>query len=100
MRNIYEIIEEQKHMADVNIAFYELEHINESYIYLTEGSGGGIVKKVIDFIKTIMRKIKELVQKVISLFTGGKSGGGSSSSKKKRYIPEEDLDKEVKIPYI
>lgn len=100
MRNIYEIIEEQKHMVDVNIAFYELEHVNESYIYLTEGSGGGIVKKVVDFIKTIMRKIKELVQKVISLFTGGKSGGGSSSSKKKRYIPEEDLDKEVKLPYI
>ena len=75
MRNIYDIIAEQKAIVDINIASYDLNHTNNHLIsndyYLQEGIGEAIKKgagKVVELIKTIIRKIKELVSNVIGFF--------------------------------
>lgn len=106
MRNIYDIITEQKALIDVKFASHDLEYTvnyfanNQDTYYLQEGFGESIknfVKKVIEFIKSIINKIRELVRKFISFFTKSKSnsledelnakiaaanssGGGGSSS--------------------
>ena len=92
MRNIYDIIAEQKAMVDVNIASYDLQYTNEHFMinqdmyYLQEGfkdSIKNIVKKVKEFIKKIIQKIKELYRKVIGFF-------------KKSDDTVEDLEKKIK----
>ncbi len=65
MRNIYDIIAEQKAMVDVNIASYDLAGTTLNYIQ--EGFGEKVkkgAKQVVEFIKKILRKIKELCMKV------------------------------------
>ncbi len=92
MRNIYDIIAEQKAMVDINIASYDLQYTNEHFMinqdmyYLQEGfkdSIKNIVKKVKEFIKKIIQKIKELYRKVIGFF-------------KKSDDTVEDLEKKIK----
>lgn len=71
MRNIYDIISEQKALVDINICSYEMNYIVEEFEYVQEGIGEGLknaAKKVIEFIKTIIRKIKELFQKMFGFF--------------------------------
>lgn len=81
MKNIYDIITEQKAIVDVNIASYDLEytvnHMIDNDCYLQEGLGDNvrnIAQKVIEFIKTIINKIKELVNKAIGYFKNMKRG--------------------------
>ena len=92
MRNIYDIIAEQKAMVDINIASYDLQYTNEHFMmnqdtyYLQEGfkdSIKNIVKKVKEFIKKIIQKIKDLYRKVIGFF-------------KKSEDSVEDLEKKIK----
>ena len=81
MRNIYDIIEEQKALAEINIAKYDLDYVtsylsesSENY-YLEEGLGEGIknaANKVVEIIKKIINKIKEMFRKVINWLTGKK----------------------------
>ena len=62
MRNIYDIIEEQKALVEINIAKYDLDYVtnylsesSENY-YLEEGLGEGIknaANKVVEIIKKI-----------------------------------------------
>lgn len=82
MRNIYDIIEEQKAIVDVNIASYDLIYVTEHFInhqenyYLQEGVGEGIKKAanmVADIIKKIIKGIRELINKVVGFFTGRKN---------------------------
>ena len=71
MRNIYDIIEEQKAMVSVNICSYELNYIAEEFKCLQEGVGEtvkNVVNKIIEFIKMVIRKIKELLGKVFGFF--------------------------------
>lgn len=71
MRNIYDIISEQKALVDVNISSYELVYISEEFDYVQEGIGEGIknlVKKIVEFIKTVIKKIKEFISKVVGYF--------------------------------
>lgn len=79
MRNIYDIITEQKIIVDINITSYDMDytinHLSEQCdLYcVQEGMGEGIknvANKIIEFIKSIIRKIRELIQKVINFFTG------------------------------
>ena len=116
MRNIYDIITEQKATIDVKMASYDLEYTinhfmhNQDNYYLQEGFGEGVknlAKKIIEFIKSIINKIKELIKKVISFFLGTKSevqkmeekiaqaeqGGGSSKSEDKGESEEKSEDK-------
>lgn len=81
MRNIYDIITEQKIVIDINMSSYDMEYtINQLYeqcdLYcVQEGVGEGIknvANKIIEFIKSIIRKIRELIQKVINFFTAKK----------------------------
>lgn len=81
MRNIYDIITEQKIVIDINMSSYDMEYtINQLYeqcdlYYVQEGIGEGIknvANKIIEFIKSIIRKIRELIQKVINFFTDKK----------------------------
>ena len=73
MRNIYDIIAEQKAVVDVNMAKYDLDYVVETFndydFYVQEGLGD-LGKKVIAFIKSIIEKIKDLIRKVINFFTG------------------------------
>lgn len=78
MRNIYDIISEQRLTTEVNIASYDLtytiEHFEQNN-YLQEGLGESIkniAKKVIAFINSVINKIKDLVRKFINWITGKK----------------------------
>lgn len=81
MKNIYEIISEQKYVVDVNIASYDLEYVANCFNkneYLQEGVGEtvkNVAKKVIEFIETMIRKIKELVKKIINYILGKRGNG-------------------------
>ena len=72
MRNIYDIIAEQKAMVDVNMAKYDLNYTVDHFFtndYLQEGVGDAVknaAQKVIAFIKTLMAKIKELIKKMLN----------------------------------
>lgn len=82
MRNIYDIIAEQKSMVDFRISCFELSYLTEEFDCLEEGFVDGVknmIKKVIDFIKKIIAKIKETVNKAIDFLFGRKKGGGNSS---------------------
>ena len=106
MRNIYDIIIEQKTAIDVKMASHDLEYTithftqNQDTYYLQEGFGESaknLAKKIVEFIKSIINKIRELIKKVVSFFLGTKSevqkmeekiaqaeqGGGSSKSEDK-----------------
>lgn len=81
MRNIYDIIEEQKALVEINITKYDLDYVTSCLIehqeefYIEEGIGEGIknaAHKVVEFIKKIINKIKELVRKVVNWLTGKK----------------------------
>jgi ElaB/YqjD/DUF883 family membrane-anchored ribosome-binding protein len=95
VRNIYDIISEQKSEIDSKIISYELDFFNIDYInnqYIQEGFGDNIKeagKKVIEFIKTIIAKIKEMVRKMIDFLTGKNSPSKRADALKKQI--EEDL---------
>lgn len=81
MRNIYDIITEQSGLVNVNIASYELDYIintinNSSY--LQEGFGDVVksgAKKVVEFIKMLIEKLKNLFLKIMNfLFKSGNRG--------------------------
>ncbi len=90
MRNIYDIIAEQKALIDVNIASYDLEYTNKYFIknqdtyYLNESFGESI-KKIIDafvkFVKKLIRSIKELIQRVFGFFRKRESSVESLEAK-------------------
>lgn len=81
MRNIYNIITEQSGLVNVNIASYDLDHtintINNSS-YLQEGFGDVVksgAKKVVEFIKALIEKLKNLFSKIMNfLFKSGNRG--------------------------
>ena len=98
MKNIYDIITEQSGLVNVNIASYDLDYtintINNSS-YLQEGFGDVVksgAKKVVEFIKMLIEKLKNLFSKIMNfLFKSGnrgikkleavkKSAGGSNTS--------------------
>ena len=95
MRNIYDIISEQKSEIDSKIISYELDFFNISYInnqYIQEGFGDNIKeagKKVIEFIKAVIAKIKEMVRKMIDFLTGKNSPSKRADALKKQI--DEDL---------
>ena len=63
MRNIYDIIAEQKSMVDVNLLSLELKYISEDYEIIQEGMGEGIKKiinSIIEFIKKNNTKSKRV----------------------------------------
>lgn len=82
MRNIYDIIAEQKAIVDVNIVTYELNYtisqFSDYHDFVQEGFGEAVknvAKNVVEFIKKIIEKIRELIKKVIGFFSpsSGKS---------------------------
>lgn len=81
MKNIYDIISEQKYIVDVNIASYDLEYVATYFNkneYLQEGVGEtvkNVAKKVIEFIEAMIKKIKELVKKIINYILGKRGNG-------------------------
>jgi hypothetical protein len=80
MRNIYDIIAEQKAITDINMASYDLNYTIEYFMvdeYVEEGIGESLRnlgQKIIEFIKTIIRKIGELIRKAIDHLSGRKTG--------------------------
>lgn len=80
MRNIYDIIAEQRVITDVNMAKYDLDYTisqlaNNDY-YMQEALGENVknaINKVVEFIKTVIGKIRELVKRMIDFLLGKKS---------------------------
>ena len=77
MKNIYDIISEQKAIVDVNISSYDLGYtiksLDNDNFYLSEGVGENIknaIDKIIAFAKNMISKIKELIARVIRYITG------------------------------
>lgn len=90
MRNIYDIISEQKALVDINIATYDLNYATSYLIesredyYIQEGIGEGIknaANKVVEFIKNIIRKISELFKKVMNWLFGKKDSKAKLNKK-------------------
>ena len=80
MRNIYDIIAEQKAIVNVNLSKYDLDytisHMANNEYYMQEALGENVknaINKVIEFIKTIAAKIRDLVKKMIDFLLGRKS---------------------------
>ena len=75
MRNIYDIIAEQKSMVDINLLSLELKYISEDYEIIQEGLGEGIKKiinSIVEFIKKMIRKVKEFISKITGYFRNDK----------------------------
>lgn len=73
MRNIYDIIAEQKIMVDMQLDSYELDYLYESFQYVSDDeyiqeSLSEMGKKVIAFIKQLIVKIKDLINKILGYF--------------------------------
>lgn len=74
MRNIYDIISEQRMITEVNFASYDLEYAVEHFQqndYLQESIGEAVKnagKKVVEFIKNIINKIRTFIGKIIGYF--------------------------------
>lgn len=110
MRNIYDIITEQRSIIDVNIASYDLDHticcLNNNEYYLQEGLGESVkngASKVIEFIKQLIVKIRELIRKMINFLIGGKKPAVTMKDIKngkvgtaKENDNKENVDKEKK----
>lgn len=80
MRNIYDIIAEQKTLVDINICSYELNYLTEEFEYLQEELGESVknvFNKIIEFINKVIGKIKELISKVVNFFKGKSKEGDS-----------------------
>ena len=77
MKNIYDIMEEMK----ITRAEVEVNLCCESLTYITEGSGDkGPIGKIIDFIKSLIKKFVDFLKKIVRAITGGGGGGGGNSS--------------------
>jgi hypothetical protein len=75
MKNIYDIIAEQKAIVDVNISSYDLDYTIKQFInhqeYIQEGFGESVKKMVdgfIKFIKSLIQKLREFIRKVFGFF--------------------------------
>lgn len=114
MKNIYDIIVEQRLYIDAKLASYDLNHTidyftdNQDTYYIQEGLGDSIknaTQKVIEFIRAVINKIKELFRKIIDFFSKKRSGkerftetmnklsdgkGGGSSSNNTKSNDKED----------
>lgn len=103
MRNIYEIISEQKAIVDVNIANYDLMYTTNIFVkeneYIQEGFGDkvkSIVKSVVEFIKSLIVKIREFVSKLFNFFRGGKNEVAKIENKLKEAKGDGDKKEEAK----
>ena len=72
MRNIYDIISEQKALVDVEICSYELKYLAEEFNYLQESVG--------DSLKNVWEKLKkwfiDMINKIKSFFSSSKKSVG------------------------
>ena len=75
MKNIYDIIAEQKAIVDVNISSYDLNYTINHFInhqeYIQEGFGESVKKMVdgfIKFIKTLIQKLREFIRNIFGFF--------------------------------
>ena len=97
MKNIYNIISYYKNEADVNISRYDLEYtINyfDNNHYIQEGLGDSIksaAQKIIEFIRTLINKIKDLIKKMLNFLFGSKSPSKKIQELENRI--KEDADK-------
>ena len=83
MRNIYDIMAEQRSFIDTKMASHDLDYTinyftgNQDVYFVQEGLGEGIknaATKVIEFIRAVINKIKELFRKIIDFFSKRRSG--------------------------
>ena len=89
MRDIYDIIAEQKVLVDVNIANREVNYVlstlNESDLYIQEGLGEAMKNagaKVIELIKKLIEELKKLFGRIKDFLLGN----GSRSNKKMKAL--------------
>ena len=113
MKNIYDIIKSQKVETDVKFASYDLMYITEHFLnneelyYLEEGFNDTVKKvgkTIVKFIKDLIRRIGELIDKVINFFRRGKDDvqaledkiNAANNGEKPAQDNKEDEDRERK----
>lgn len=124
MGNIYDIIKTQKAEIDVKFASYDLMYVtehftnNEELYYLEEGfkeKAKNAANAVIEFIKNIIKRIGELIDKAINFFRRGRkdvqdlenqikdANNGTNTKKEdpeeKARREKEDREREERIKY-
>jgi hypothetical protein len=103
MKDIYTIISEQKNNVDINIARYDLEYtinyFNNNY-YVQEGLGDSIqaaAKKVVEFIKALINKIRDLIRKMVN-YLFGKNSPSKRAKEFENKIKEDAKKQEEQHP--
>jgi hypothetical protein len=94
MRNIYDIISEQKALVDVELCYYELKYLAEEFDYLQES--------VSDSLKNMWEKLKkwfiDMINKIKSFFSNSKkSVGRVNYTELERNIKNDDKVKNETI---
>lgn len=103
MRNIYDIIAEQKTLIDVNMAHYDLKYTVDHFFindYIQEGIGESLKNlavKVIEFIRSLISKIGSLIKRMIDFLFGKKDRRSVEDLKnaKIKGSEKDDIDKKI-----
>ena len=107
MRNIYDIIAEQKSEIDVKITGYEINYLvshflyNQENYYVEEGLGSALKsfgKKVVDFIKKIIEKIRQLVRNFLNFFRKNSKGPGGLEAQLNKKIEQANKEESAPAP--
>ena len=77
MRNIYDIINEQRTNVELDLMKHDMNYTLAYFsnnTYLCESTVSDLFKKIIEFIKSVINKMREITKKLISILFGTNSG--------------------------
>ena len=77
MRNIYDIINEQRTNVELDLMKHDMNYTLAYFsnnTYLCESTVSDLFKKIIEFIKSVINKMREIIKKLIGILFGTGSG--------------------------
>ena len=77
MRNIYDIINEQRTNVELDLMKHDMNYTLAYFsnnTYLCESTISDLFKKIIEFIKSVINKMREIIKKLIGMLFGANSG--------------------------
>lgn len=77
MKNIYDIINEQRTNVELDLMKHDMNYTLAYFsnnTYLCESTVSDLFKKIIEFIKSVINKMREIIKKLIAILFGTNSG--------------------------